>query len=111
MAEEQQFSLMRVLSTKGQHLLWVAEGSDDASNIGRHWNAVKRFRNQGEKKDLEEFKDVEVSGIDPDSPDMENPSWLTLTLASDPQEVKKWAKQGELDDADPYAELEGEYDA
>jgi soluble cytochrome b562 len=111
MADEPELFSMRVLTPKGQQTLWVLEGSDDASNIGHHWNAIKRFRNTGERRDIERFKDVEITGIDPDSPDMENPRVLTLSLASDLDQIRKWAKQGELDEADPYAEVEGGGDA
>lgn len=106
MAAEPELFLMRVLTPEGQRTLLVEEDSYEASQIGRHWNGIKRYRNLGESDDLVRFDGKTVTGIDPDTglP-------ITLGLAGDPDRVKRWAKQGELDEADPYVELEGGGDA
>lgn len=106
MAEEPQLFLMRVLTPSGLRLLLVEEDSADASLIGRHWNAVKRYRNTGRWDELRTFRGRTVIGLDPDT---ELP--VELELEANPKRVKQWAKQGELDEADPYVELEGAGDA
>lgn len=106
MAAQPDLILIRVLTPEGQRLLLVEEDSFEGSLIGRHWNAIKRFRNHGDSSGLIGFAGHDVTGIDPDTglP-------ITLDLVHDPDLVKRWAKQGELDDADPYSELEGGGDA
>jgi hypothetical protein len=106
MARERDLVLMRVLTPEGQRILLVGEDSLEASLIGRHWNAIKQYRNYGDSYGLKGFAGQTVTAFDPDTglP-------ITFDLVDDPGLVKRWAMQGELDEVDPYAELDGGWHA
>lgn len=106
MAVEPDLVLIRVLTPDGQRLLLVEEDSPEGSLIARHWNAIKQYRNGGDSSGLTAFAGQTVTGVDPDTglP-------ITVDLVADPEVVKRWAKRGELDDIDPYSELDGGWDA
>ena len=93
---------MRVLTTEGHHLVLLERGSLDSSLVGSHWNAIKRFRNTGDRQAVLVFCDEVIAGWDP-----ETEQEVVYVLASDLDQIKRWVWQGELDEADPYAELEG----
>jgi hypothetical protein len=60
---------MRVLTTHGVKMLGGLSDTD-ASTVGRHWNAVRRYLEYGYETDLSTFQGVTVSGrfleTDPD---------------------------------------------
>ena len=88
---------MRILTPDGLRVVAVATGSGEASLIGAHWNAIKIYRDSGDTRYLDELQDATI--------DVEG---RPVRLETDPRAVKRWAKQGELDIDDPYAELEGD---
>jgi hypothetical protein len=52
---------MRVLTTDG--LQFLSNLSDrDASQVGRHWNALRRYLDTGQDFDMPEFDAVDVAG-------------------------------------------------
>ena len=60
---------MRVLTTRGLEMLGGLSDAD-ASTVGRHWNAVRRYLEYGSEADLQDFEGTTVAGrfleIDPD---------------------------------------------
>jgi hypothetical protein len=95
---------MRVLTPVGVQVVAVMPGSEAASVIGSHWNAIKLFRDTGESKPLERFKDPVIGGEKQKDGSVKG----GYRLATDPKMIKKWAKQGELDIDDPYEPLGGD---
>jgi hypothetical protein len=52
---------LRVLTTAGVQV--VSHLSDrDATVVGRHWNAVRRYLDVGEDNDLADFDGVDIAG-------------------------------------------------
>jgi hypothetical protein len=60
---------MRVLTTRGVEML-AGLSDSDASTVGRHWNAVRRYLEYGYQTDLSNFQGVSVASrfleTDPD---------------------------------------------
>lgn len=79
--------LMRMLTTSGVEVLAVEFGSEAASTIGRHWNAVKDFLNTGQTAGLEPFRGTRI---------------LLYRFETDPDRIERWAQRGELDFEDIY---------
>lgn len=79
--------LMKMLTTSGIEVLAVEVGSDAASAIGQHWNAVKDFLNTGRRLDLEPFSSMRILGY---------------KFATDSDWILRWAMRGELDFEDIY---------
>lgn len=52
---------MRVLSTDGVQFVGGLS-AHDASEVGRHWNAIRRYLEYGEETDLSAFAGVAVGG-------------------------------------------------
>jgi hypothetical protein len=79
--------LMRMLTTSGVQVLAVEIGSEAASAIGRHWNAVKDFLHTGDTGGLEPFRGLRILGY---------------RFETDPDRIERWAQRGELDFEDIY---------
>jgi hypothetical protein len=62
-------------------------GSDAASAIGQHWNALKHFLHTGDSSELEPFASLRIQGH---------------RFAVDLGWIERWAAQGELDFEDIY---------
>lgn len=90
--------LMRVLSDVGQRLVVVPVGSQAASLIGAHWNAIKLFRDTGDPSLLARFVDVTVVA------DTRSGFATIVRFATDLGMIRRWAAQGEIDDEGPYPE-------
>lgn len=52
---------LRVLTTGGLQFL-TGLSNREATAVGRHWNAVRRYLDYGEDHDLAEFDGAEVAG-------------------------------------------------
>lgn len=78
---------MKMLTASGVEVLAVDFGSDAASAIGRHWNAVKRFLHTGDISEPEPFASLRIRGH---------------RFAVDPGWIEHWAARGELDFEDIY---------
>ncbi len=78
---------IRMLTDAGVLDLQVDAGSRDSRLIGSHWNAVKRFLQNGDVDQLAPFEDESVDGHHP---------------AVDPDWIEHWAYQGALDFEDIY---------
>jgi hypothetical protein len=63
---------------------------EDASAIGRHWNAVQRFLEAGDTSGLRSFRRRTVRGH---------------SFATDPDEIERMARIGDLDIEDIYEEI------
>ncbi len=93
---------MRILTPGGLRVIDVDAGSPDASMIGRHWNAIKLFRDTGDSSPLSRFTGVAVGGR------FYGVRWVGgYQLATDLDMIRRWAYQGELDIDDPYEPLGG----
>lgn len=94
---------MRALTTVGVQLVGVVPGSEVASIIGGHWNAIKVFRDTGDSSLLAQYAGIIVGGH------FSGGRWVGgYRLLTDPEQVKRWAYQGELDIDDPYEPLAGD---
>jgi hypothetical protein len=80
---------MRMLTTSGTVDLAIRR-PDEASLIGRHWNAIQHFLDNGETDQLDEFRRRRVQGH---------------RFATDPDEIGRLARIGELDIEDIYEEI------
>ena len=80
-------SEMRMLTPEGVEVVPVWADSDDASVIGQHWNAVKKFLHTGDVSVLVPFAAWRIQGY---------------RLATDPAWIELWARRGELDFEDIY---------
>ena len=78
---------MRMLTTSGVEVAAVEVGSDAASAIGQHWNAVKHFLHTGDTSVLTPFAGSRI---------------LRYQFEVDPAKIERWAMRGELDFEDPY---------
>jgi hypothetical protein len=60
---------MRVFTTRGVEMIGGLSDTD-ATIVGRHWNAVRRYLEYGDETDLSNFQGVTVAGrfleTDPD---------------------------------------------
>jgi hypothetical protein len=83
--------VMNVLSTEG-HLTVVVRGSDAASLVAEHANAVQHYLTTGDTSALDRFADKRVAGV---------------TLETDPDAIETFALAGELDFEDIYDEPDG----
>jgi hypothetical protein len=92
---------MRILTDQGQRVVTVVVRSQAASLVGGHWNAIKTFRDTGDASLLARYRGVSIG--------IRTPSGFrpTATFATDLDMIRRWARQGELDLDDPYAEVEG----
>ena len=79
--------LMRMLTASGVEVVAADFGSDAASAIGQHWNAVKQFLHTGDTSVLEPFSSIRIG---------------SHRFAVDPAWIERWAARGELDDDDIY---------
>jgi hypothetical protein len=95
---------MRVLTPEGLRVVPVVPGSEAASLIGSHWNAIKLFRDTGESEPLERFKTTVIGGEQQKDGTVKGGH----RLATDLKMIKKWAKKGDLDIDDPYEPLGGD---
>jgi hypothetical protein len=80
---------MRVLTTVGVKDLEI-ESSSARSVVGGHWNAIQAFLATGDTDPLEPYTTSVING------------YLLLT---DPDEIERLARIGELDIDDIYGEL------
>jgi hypothetical protein len=80
---------VRVLTTHGVRFLPGLSGRD-ATAVGRHWNAVRRYLDYGEDHQLGEFEGVEVAGVE-----------LETRLGA----IEYWAIRGEVRFEDIYDEV------
>ena len=81
---------MRILTDEG--VIWATPTTDaEASEIGTYWNAVRRYRREGEDDDLSSFQGVQVSG---------------QVLETDLDAIDFWAATGELDFEDIYEDID-----
>ena len=103
MSEEPEYAVMRVLTTDGQLAIPLEVGSEDASLIGGHWNAIKLFRDTGKGELLKQFQGLVVGGEITDKGRVGG-----HVLETDRKKIKAWAKSGDLDLDDPYAETDGD---
>src|SRR5438309_1533431 len=94
---------MRILTPDGLRVIPVVHGSDAASTIGSHWNAIKTFRDTGNQTALRRFKATVIGGVR-----IGNLQVGGYRLATDPAMIRQWAKLGDLDIEDPYAPLGGD---
>ena len=78
---------MKILTASGVEVVSVDFGTDAASAIGHHWNAVKHFLNTGDISELEPFATLRIQGHG---------------FAVDPGWIEHWAARGELDFEDIY---------
>lgn len=78
---------MKMLTTSGVEVLSIERGSEAASAIGQHWNAVKNFLHTGDTSELEPFSLTRIPGY---------------KFATDPDWIVRWATRGELDFEDIY---------
>jgi hypothetical protein len=79
--------LMKMLTTSGVEVVWIQAGSEAASAIGRHWNAVKHFLHTGDTSTLEPFASARI---------------MLYWFEVDPDKIERWAMRGELDFEDIY---------
>jgi hypothetical protein len=80
---------IRVLTTQG--VKFVGGLSDrDASTVGAHWNAVRRYLDTGEDYQLAGFDDVEIDGE---------------VLETGIDAIEYWAIRGEVRFDDIYDEV------
>ena len=77
---------MRILATRGVRDVDVPAFSD-RSIVGSHWNPVKTFLYTGETEELERYRGDRVAGF---------------RLMTDPDEIERLARIGELDLEDIY---------
>ena len=77
---------MRILTTKGVEDVDLLTPRA-RSTVGRYWNAVQRFLYTGETDDLEAFRGIRIRG---------------RRLLTDPDEIERLARIGELDVDDIY---------
>ncbi len=80
-------SLMRILTSDGPQDVSVAD-SEDASMIGRFWNATRHFLNTGDEDAMLPFAGKTVGG---------------RKLETDPDAIEFWARRGELEFEEIYA--------
>lgn len=83
---DRSYQRMSALSTDGLRDIDV-RGSHSRSLVGQHWSAVGRFAATGDVTLLAPFKGKRVGGIE---------------LASDPDLIEEYLRQGELDIDDIY---------
>jgi len=95
---------MRVLTTAGE--IWIEPSSSKrASIIGRHWSAIGRLAGdydedirEGALDELTDLARVKVTGYDADTGER-----IELELETNPVEIDRLARQGELTmDDGPY---------
>lgn len=80
---------MRILTGNG--VQWVDVATDaEASEIGSHWNAVRRYRRTGDDSDLWPFEGEQIAGHLPET---------------DLDAIDFWAATGELDFEDIYEDI------
>jgi hypothetical protein len=79
--------LMKMLTTSGVEVLSIDRGSEAASAIGEHWNAVKNFLHTGDTSELQPFSSTRIRDYG---------------FATDPDWITRWAIRGELDFEDIY---------
>jgi hypothetical protein len=80
---------IRVLTTRGAQFL-TGLTRDQASAVGRHWNAVRRYLDTGQDFQLGEFDDVDIDGE---------------TLETGIDAIEYWAIRGEVQFEDIYDEV------
>jgi hypothetical protein len=79
-------TLMRILTKRGVEDVEL-ETFRARSIVGSYWNAVQRFLYTGETDDLERFAGIRIRG---------------RRLLTDPDEIERQARIGELDVDDIY---------
>jgi hypothetical protein len=77
---------MRTITGGAVRDVLVEEGGPDASLLGRHWNAIKRFLG-GDAEALQPFAGKTVVGF---------------PLETDPDTIESLATAGDIDDEGPY---------
>lgn len=77
---------MRVLTDRGVEVFPVIYWPD-RSTVGQHWNDIKHFLATGDVGPLDRYQGVKVLG---------------RRLQADPDEIERWARQGELEFEDIY---------
>jgi hypothetical protein len=71
-----------------QGMVWIdVPDPIDRSLLGGYWNAVHRFRDTGDDRDLGRFAGLVIAGYE---------------LQTDLDEIEFWAYQGQLDFVDIY---------
>jgi hypothetical protein len=80
---------IRVLTKHGVQFL-TGLTPRQASAVGRHWNAVRRYLDSGNEHDLAEFDYVEIDGE---------------TLETGIDAIEYWAIRGEVQFEDIYDEV------
>jgi hypothetical protein len=78
---------MEILDDSGNRVLRPVYGSRSASDIGRHEAALSRFVETGDVSLLEPFRGMRRGGVE---------------LASDPSVIERVAREGDLEDLEPY---------
>ncbi len=91
---------MRILSTEGVVEAEVAD-SGDQSRVIAHWHAVYLVL-EGNLDQIEQYHGLVIVGeIEEDRNDTVP---RAFALETDPDTITRWAKQGDLDFDDPYAD-------
>lgn len=90
---------MRVLTTNG---VWFLAPVDalGASDVGRHWNAVRRYLDTGNDDDLAGFAGIELEGVDQDG------TRHRVALATDPDSIEIHAMRGDVRFESIYDEVQ-----
>jgi hypothetical protein len=81
------FHPMEMLDARGDRVLRGVYGSRRASLVGAHQAAISTFLDTGDERVLEPFRERRVAGVE---------------LASDPDVIEQAAREGSLDDLEPY---------
>ncbi len=90
---------IRVLTTGG--LDYLADLDDrDATSVGRHWNAVRRYLETGHDDDLADFDNIAVTGRD------EAGAVRTARLETDLDAIDRLAVRGEVRFESIYDEVQ-----
>lgn len=81
---------MPILTSEGQ--IWVEiEDPTMRSDVGSYWNAVDRYKDEGELAQLDAFSGVRIVG---------------RLLITDPDEIEFWAARGDTDFPEIYESSE-----
>lgn len=89
MADRSSRPAVRVLTTRGVQFL-PGLSDREATAVGRHWNAVRRYLDHGYDEDLPEFEGVDVDGHE---------------LETRENAIEYWAVRGEIHFEDIYNEV------
>ena len=91
---------IRILSTRG--LVYLADLTDqDATTVGRHWNAIRRYLETGEDGDLADLEGAQVRGFD-----IEAGRPVVARLETDPDAIESHALRGDVSFESIYDEVQ-----